>query len=279
MKDLREDVGAFLESARSIRREISARIREGLEEAGRDRRAKTSEMLASCQEHRSQAASALRQELAGGRAARLEEAGQLKEEFAEGTALWRAEIVRLQEETINFLTDSHALLKASLAEAKAERLLGLQEMRDEVNRLRKEFADEREVLRVYIRDAAAAWQGPRAAEETPVSGDSVPAEIAAPIFPEEVRPEKISAEARQEEPVRVGAAEEKEPVDEVSSWGGEDIRTKILAVVGANPGGVTLTEVAEKLGMATVALGRTSRDLSDEGKIRREGKHYFPVPD
>jgi hypothetical protein len=236
-------------------------------------------MLASCQEHRSQAASALRQELAGGRAARLEEAGQLKEEFAEGTALRRAEIVRLQEETINFLTDSHALLKASLAEAKAERLLGLQEMRDEVNRLRKEFADEREVLRVYIRDAAAAWQGPRAAEETPVSGDSVPAEIAAPIFPEEVRPEKISAEARQEEPVRVGAAEEKEPVDEVSSWGGEDIRTKILAVVGANPGGVTLTEVAEKLGMATVALGRTSRDLSDEGKIRREGKHYFPVPD
>jgi len=47
--------------------------------------------------------------------------------------------------------------------------------------------------------------------------------------------------------------------------------------VNANPGGITLVQIAEKLGMAYVALSRLSKDLQDTGKIRREGKSFFPV--
>ena len=56
-----------------------------------------------------------------------------------------------------------------------------------------------------------------------------------------------------------------------------DSEAKLLAAINEHPGGVTLTEMAESLGVVPIVLGRASRSLLTKGKIRKEGKSYFPV--
>jgi hypothetical protein len=55
------------------------------------------------------------------------------------------------------------------------------------------------------------------------------------------------------------------------------MQARVLAEIAGNPGGVTLAEVAERIGVAQVVLGRVSRGLLKRSKIRKAGKVYFPA--
>ena len=51
-------------------------------------------------------------------------------------------------------------------------------------------------------------------------------------------------------------------------------KSLIEAVIG-NPGGVTLREMAEKVGIAPIVAGRFVRNLLDAGRIRKEDNRYY----
>jgi DNA invertase Pin-like site-specific DNA recombinase len=56
-----------------------------------------------------------------------------------------------------------------------------------------------------------------------------------------------------------------------------DLEAKLLAAVIEHPKGITLTEIADKLGIATIALGRASKSLLDKKLIRKKHKFYVPA--
>jgi hypothetical protein len=58
----------------------------------------------------------------------------------------------------------------------------------------------------------------------------------------------------------------------------EEIREEeMLSVINKHPKGINLAEIAERLGVAPVVLGRASKSIQDKGGVRKEGKLYFPV--
>jgi hypothetical protein len=56
-----------------------------------------------------------------------------------------------------------------------------------------------------------------------------------------------------------------------------DLKEKLLSIVNQHVGGITLSEAAETLGLATIALGKAAKVLLEQGKVRKEEKIYFPV--
>jgi hypothetical protein len=142
-------------------------------------------------------------------------------------------------------------------------------MRQDVQKMQEGFRKEREALKADLRGAAAAWRERFTAKTVEAPKDASPVEEAAVnISPLE---EAVSEEAKEEEEEKTieGGAEEESFT--------EDWKSKILAVVNDHPEGISLADVAERLGVAFVVLGRDSKALLDEGKLRREGKLYFPV--
>ena len=57
-----------------------------------------------------------------------------------------------------------------------------------------------------------------------------------------------------------------------------DLEAKLLAAISEHPEGITLTEVAESLGVVPIVFGRAARKLVDEQRVRKEDKTYFPAP-
>jgi len=108
-------------------------------------------------------------------------------------------------------------------------------------------------------EAAANWQ---AFTATMAEKRGIMPKAGAEVKPK-VKP-KVGAEKKVEVPV-----EEEEEIP--------DLEGKLLAVIREYPNGITLAEVSERLGVATVVLGRTARKLIEKGMVRREEKLYFPV--
>ena len=57
-----------------------------------------------------------------------------------------------------------------------------------------------------------------------------------------------------------------------------DLKEKLLSIINQQDnGGITLSEVADTLGVATVTLSKAAKTLQEEGNIRREGRLYFSL--
>jgi hypothetical protein len=52
---------------------------------------------------------------------------------------------------------------------------------------------------------------------------------------------------------------------------------KVLGTIDVHPEGITLAGVAARLGVAPVVLSKTLRGLVAAGKVRKEGRDYFPA--
>jgi hypothetical protein len=55
------------------------------------------------------------------------------------------------------------------------------------------------------------------------------------------------------------------------------MQARLLAEITENPEGATLAEIAERVGVAPIVLGRVSRDLLKRSKICKAGTVYFPA--
>jgi hypothetical protein len=86
----------------------------------------------------------------------------------------------------------------------------------------------------------------------------------------------VCRESASTKPVRSRAVEAPSK-PEAPAAEGENREGAMLSVINKHPEGISLAGIAEKLGVAPVVLGKTSKGLQDKSGVRKEGKLYFPV--
>jgi len=202
----------------------------------------------------------------GFQSSRKEMSSALKKDLAEHTQAVRGEVARLRQEIGASHQNMSAKLRKNLAQGPAARKSEVHVMLNDFQRehnqmgtqLRKELADNdrgiksevagmRQETKSDLGEARTAWQElTRGVKKATVKAT----------------PETVKAEVAEAAPV-----EEETP----------DLEAKLLAAITEHPEGITLTEVAESLGVAPIVFGRTSKKLVDEGRIRKEDRVYFPA--
>lgn len=196
----------------------------------------------------------------------------LKKQYNENTRLninkRKIEIENLHKEVKDILSDIRESLKNQFDELRQKRLADISNMKQSVDMLRNNLNKERQVIIDLLEETRAVWSEYLVNEES-CEDDEVEAEPSVESI-DDASPEV--GEMNPDCSVLERATEEED-----FAVTGEDLKTRFLSVIKAHPEGISLTDVADKLGMATVALGRVSRNLLDEGGIRREGKLYFPL--
>jgi len=203
----------------------------------------------------------------GFQSSRKEMSSVLKKDLAEHTQAVRGEVARLRQEMGASHQDMSAKLRKNLAQGAAARKSEVHVMLNDFQRahnqmgtqLRKELADNdrgiksevvgmRQETKADLREARTAWQElTRGVKKATVKAT----------------PEAVKAEVTKAAPV-----EEETP----------DLEAKLLAAIREHPEGITLTEVAKSLGVASIVFGRAARKLVDEGRVRKEDKAYFLAP-
>jgi len=202
----------------------------------------------------------------GFQSSRKEMSSVLKEDLAEHTQAVRGEVARLRQEMGASHQDMSTKLRKNLAQGAATRKSEVHVMLNDFQRehnqmgtqLRKELADNdrgiksevagmRQETKADLGEARTAWQ-----------------ELTRGVKKDTV---KATPEAVKEEVVEAAPVEEETP----------DLEAKLLAAITEHPEGITLTEVAESLGVAPIVFGRASKILVDEGRIRKEARTYFPA--
>ena len=187
----------------------------------------------------------------GFQSSRKEMSSVLKKDLAEHTQGVKDEAASLRQEMGASHQEMSAKLRGNLAQGLAARKSEAQQFRKELadydRGIKSEVSGMRQETKADLGEARTAWQ-----ELTRgVKKDTVKA-----------TPEAVKAEV-------VEAA----PVEEETT----DLEAKLLAAITEHPEGITLTEVAESLGVAPIVFGRVSKKLVDEGRIRKEGRVYFPA--
>ncbi len=248
-------VKKMLEDAQASRREEGAQLRKELAQGVAERRSEVNAILGDSRSRRKETGSKLREELAQSRSSRKSEV---------------AELLKSSQDLVTYLGKSRQetgkKLRKNLAQGAAARKSEAHVMLNDFQRahnqmgtqLRKELADYdrgiksevagmRQETKADLGEARTAWQElTRGVKKAAVKAT----------------PKVVRAEVAKAAPV-----EEETP----------DLETKLLAAITEHPEGITLTEVAESLGVAPVVFGRAARKLVDEGRVRKEDKSYFPV--
>ncbi len=181
------------------------------------------------------------------RSQRKEAAGKLRKELARSRSRRESDVGELLKSARDLVTDlgksrqeTGEKLRNDLAKGRADRESGGKEMRSEFHKSRAE-------VRSDIDEARAAWQ-------EPIRG---------------VKKATVKATPRV---VKAKVAKTVPSGEEIP-----DLEAKLLAAISSNPQGITLTEVAESLGVIPIVFGRAARKLVDEGRVRKENKSYFPI--
>ena len=178
---------------------------------------------------------------------RKETGSKLRDELAQSHASRESEVGGLLKSAQDLVTDlgksrqeTGEKLRKDLAKGRDDRESGVKEMRSE---FRKSHAE----VRSDIDEARAAWQElTRGVKKATVKAT----------------PKVVKAQV-----AKAVSSEEETP----------DLEAKLLAAINEHPKGITLTEVAESLGVATIVFGRAARKLVNEWRVRKENKTYFPI--
>jgi uncharacterized protein YicC (UPF0701 family) len=174
----------------------------------------------------------------GFQVSRRKEGARMRKQLAEEGARRRAEVGELQEGARQTIADLQSRRKEMGSELNKELAQDRRNREVEVKEMRRDFDKMRAEVRADLNEAAAAWKG--LAKTTPAKRTRV----------------RVPQEIAEELP---------------------DLEAKLLAAINEHLNGITLTDVADSLGVVTIVLGRAARSLLDKGKVRKEDKLYFPV--
>ncbi|MBI4285887.1 MAG: hypothetical protein HY670_08350 [Chloroflexi bacterium] len=241
VKQILEEAEQLLKNCQTSRRKQGSQLRRELAQGSAKRKSTVGSVL-----------KAARQTVLTFRAQRREAGNQLQEGLARGRAGRESAVGELrkgaQEMVKGFARsrkEAGETLRRDLVQGRAARESAVKALVTSVNEMRKGFRQTRAALKADIGEATAAWRK--------LTRD---------------RPARKS---------HVKAAPEAAGVAEVAEAEIPDLEVKLLSAINQHSQGITLTEVAESLGVVPIVLGRVSRRLLDEGKIRKEDKTYFPV--
>lgn len=269
----REEAKGLIKGFQTSRRETGVRLRNELTRDKAQRKSEAQGILKEAQDilrsfrtSRNETGAQLREELSKGMVDRRSEVRKTLEDAEKSIRGFKASRKKMgsevrrelgqsrsraKSEVAQLLRDAQALVKdfgrsrreegnrsrKELAKNRAER-------ESDVKRMQSDFRKARANLKGELQEAAGAWH--------------------------ELAGIKAPPRAAVREPAKVPKAHV--PRGEIA-----DRETKLLAAVNEHPEGITLAGVADSLGVASVVLGRASRRLLMDGKIRKKGKFYFPV--
>ncbi|MDP2729835.1 MAG: hypothetical protein Q8O55_05080 [Dehalococcoidales bacterium] len=181
---------------------------------------------------------------------------QLREELSHSQASRKIAVAELTKDAQDMVREfaksrekDGKTLRKDLARARADSESAVKAIKAEADEMRTGFRNSRADVIGDINEARAAWQELTRGKATKKSAV------------------KATSEAVKIEVAEAVAAEEESP----------DMEAKLLSAINSHPEGITLVEVAESLGVVPIVLGRVSRKLLNEAKIRKEDKVYFPV--
>lgn len=233
--------------------------------AGGERVKNTHDMLKGFQTEHKEMADKLSADLTKGEEDRLKDFKEMMEGIQVEQKDRNKAVADLSEK---FAKDHEVMadeLRKSLAKGETKRLEDFKEMMEGIQKyvadVDKEVLDLLKAFKTEKEEAAANWQ---AFTATMAKKRGIMPKVMAEVKPKvgaEVKP-KVMAEKKVEVTV-----EEKIP----------SLEEKLLAVIREYPDGITLTEVSNELGVATIVLGRPVKKLIEKEMIRKEEKLYFPV--
>ena len=224
-----------------MRREVKT-MRSGLAQGAAARESEVNGMLNDFQGSRQQMGAAL------------------KKDLAEHTQAVRGEVAKLRQETGASHRDMSAKLRGNLAQGVAVRKPEVHVMLNDFQSAHKQMgAEQRKLLADYDRGIKSEVAGMR--QET--IADLRKARTAWQALPSNGHAKGGGAEILPK-----GKALVEEP---------HNVEAKLLAAVNEHPKGITLTEVADNLGIAPIVLGRASKSLLDKKLIRKKHKFYVPA--
>ena len=202
----------------------------------------------------------------GFQSSRKEMSSALKKDLAEHTQAVRGEVARLRQEIGASHQNMSAKLRKNLAQGPAAR-------KSEVHVMLNDFQREHNQMGAQLRKELADYDRGIKSEVAGMKQEAkADLEEARTAWQELIRGVKKGTVKATPEAVKAEVAEAT-PVEE----GTPDLEAKLLAAIREHPEGITLTEVAESLGVAPIVFGRAARKLVDEGRVRKEDKVYFPV--
>ena len=265
VRQLKKEASGMVGAFKASRDEIGAQLKKELAQDKASRESDVNGMLKGFQSSRVKSSANLHKELAhvaakrrsgvgkilgnakrdvtDFRSRREESGGKLREELAQSRSSRESEVGELLNVTENLVTGLRESRQATGKKLRRDLAKGKADRDSVVTGMRSDFSKSQAKVRSELNQASAAWQG--------IAGGG----------------KKTAVKANGKNGKKAAPAEE----------GTFDLETTLLEAVRNHPEGITLTEVAESMGVNTVVLGHASRKLRDEDKIRKEDKAYFPI--
>jgi hypothetical protein len=252
------------ETGRQLRREL-ARDKASRESEVTGMLKEAQNILRANQTSRNEASAQLRESLTSGTANRRSEVRKTLQDAQQSIRGFGASLKKAGSELRRNLDESRMSVKSDVSEllgnaqglirnfqkSRIERGIKLRkdmardrsDRESDVRQMQNDIRKARANTQAELKEAAAAWTG--LTKVTPPPKEEVPEmEEAKVVLPEEQAP---------------------------------NFEVKLLEAVNEHPEGITLSAVADSLGVAPIVLGRASRSLLDKGEIYKEEKTYFPV--
>ena len=237
-KRVSDEAQDLLKEDKTERTAMAKELRQGLSDENKDRKGEVRQMLHNADE--------LLKEFAQER----EQTGkELRERLAQERSETRSEaedILKnaqaMLKEFRNSLAEMSGELRKDLAQDKTERA-------EEIKALRAEFEKERASVREDLEEAQMLWANMEKAMAAKRAGEKPP--------------KKSKSETAQTVETTQGESQT------------ADLENKFIEILKANPNGISLAEIADRLGVIPIVLGRASKNLIEMGLVRKEDKLYF----
>ncbi len=290
MKDLIQDIA----SSREERMDWVKQVKEEAKYATDDAR----KLIKGFQASRAEAGAKLRKDLAqdkasrksavqavlgdaqglikGFQTSRKEQGAQLRKELAQGSAERRSSVNTILGDAREAIKgfgsqrkQASSKLRKDLAQSQSNRKSEVGELLTSAQDILKDLSKSRQETGKQLRDDLAKA---RAETESSVKGMRSEFRRSQAELRIDINEARAAWQELRHQPEKAGVAEVPPVEEEVP-----DLEIKLLTAINDHPDGITLAKVAETLGVVPVVLGRASRRLLDEGKIRKEEKLYYPV--
>jgi len=255
-KDREKDVQAMREEFLRIRIETSNEMKKDLAQARKEREEEAKAMRDDVQAMRNE----FRRDLKKTKTTLFNDLAQNRKDREEDVKAMREDFRKDRFETRD------ALMK-DLAQARKDREKDVQAMREEFLKIRTSTQED-------LKEAALVWSELIKTMAAKKSGEKViiKEKSEETLPPPETRKESVAVKSQ------VPTTKEEVPMAEsIVEEGIMDLEDKVLSIINQHPNGISLVDIAEKLGVVPVVLGRSSRSLLEKGKIRKEEKLYYPV--
>ena len=263
---LRGEAGDMIKDFRSSRRKTGVQQRKDLVQGTARRKAGVETMLRETQGL-----------VEGFHALRKEEGARMRQGLAQGVAELKSEvegIVKDAQQTIKSFHSCHqemaAELRRELAESRLPTKSEVEGLLRQTQAQVKDMARSRQRAGAQLKRGLAQGRADRESGVKDMLGGfgKTRAGVIADLKEAAAVWQGLGAQGTRPKRARATAPVEQED---------HGLEAKLMETIKSKPDGITLTEVAESLGVAHIVLGKASGRLLEKGEIRKAGKLYFAV--